>query len=188
MNNKKFRSRCFTLLLYPDNQDHVKALEKIQKGYEYIYILHDKDTNLDGEIKKKHWHVVIRVGNNARWNTAIASELGIQTNFIQDVKNLDRMLQYLIHYNEPDKTQYPIEECKGSLVKRLELSLSKGDKSEVEKILEIMDIIESCDRYLCMSELARHCAESGTWSEFRRSATIFKEILYEHNFEYNKEI
>ena len=178
---KKFRSRIFVLLLYPENDKHLDVLEKIKKSYDYIYILHDKDKDEDKVLKKEHYHVIIRVGNNARWNTAIAEELGLEVNLIQDVKNMDRMLQYLIHYNEPDKHQYDIDECKGSLKKRLELSINKNDKTEVEKIIEIMDIIETADRKLSMTELARYCAESGNWSEFRRSSYIFKEILYEHN-------
>lgn len=182
---KKFRSRNFAILLYPENENHLEVLEKIKKSYDYIYINHNKDKDENNKLKKEHYHVIIRVGNNARWNTALSEELKLELNLIQDVKNMDRMLQYLIHYNEEDKYQYDINECKGPLKKRLELSINKNDKTEVEKILEIMDIIETADRKLTMTELARYCAENGNWSEFRRSSYIFKEILYEHNLSFN---
>ena len=40
--------------------------EQIEKGLDhnavkdYAYILHDKDENKDGELKKPHWHICIR--------------------------------------------------------------------------------------------------------------------------------
>lgn len=105
-----FRDRKFCLLLYPEDETHVKALEHIKRNYNYALICHNRDTDENGEIKKAHYHVVIRVdGQNAIWNTSLAKDLEITPNYIQRCRNLDRALMYLTHYNEADKMQYEIK-------------------------------------------------------------------------------
>lgn len=75
---QKFRDRKFCAVLYPEDETHVAAIEKLKSGgYNFATILHDKDVYEDGEhkgeTKKSHWHVVVRF-KNAVWNTAIAKE------------------------------------------------------------------------------------------------------------------
>lgn len=137
------------LLLYPDNEQHVNALDTIIKTYDHCGILHDRDVWADdsddhkqGESKKLHHHVIIRT-KNATWNTALASDLGIDVKFIEQVKNTDNALQYLIHYNDTDKTQYSIDEVYGSMRTKLTESINKCEKSEGEKVVELIAYIES---------------------------------------------
>ena len=99
---EKFRDRKLALLLYPDDPSHVEAMEKIKTSYDYVAILHDKDYTEDGEIKKPHWHVVLRFGN-ATWNSAVAKDLGIEQNYTEKVRNMNNAILYLIHYNDSDK-------------------------------------------------------------------------------------
>lgn len=177
---KKENSRNFCLLLYPEDSTHVKALEKIKSNYDYAYILHDKDVTEDGEIKKAHWHVVVNVGKNARWNTAIADELGITPNYVEKCGKLDRALQYLIHYNEPDKYHYDLSEVHGNLKTRLKIEINKEDKTEDERVDRLIDFINESG-YLTVTEFAKYCATNGYWDVFRRSGVIFCKILEEHN-------
>lgn len=181
---KKENGRNFCLLLYPEDKTHVVALEKIKSNYDYAYILHDKDVNEDGEIKKAHWHVVVNVGKNARWNTAIADELGITPNYIEKCGKLDRALEYLIHYNEPDKYHYDLDEVHGNLKTRLKIEISKEDKTEGEKVVELLDYIDNYDGYLKIREFSRFCATNGYWDVFRRSGAIFIKMIDEHNRSY----
>ena len=81
----KYRSRVHMILLYTDNESHIKAYEIIQKSYDYLSILHNKDFTEDGELKKEHIHVVVRF-NQPRWSSAICKELNIDERFIEDVK------------------------------------------------------------------------------------------------------
>lgn len=127
MAKDKYRSRVHMLLLYPDNDQHYKALHKIQQSYDFGAILHDKDVTEDGEIKKAHWHVVVRT-KNPTWSSAICKELEIEHNYIEDVKKFDNALQYLIHYNDIDKYQYSVNDVFGNLKTKLQESINKVEK------------------------------------------------------------
>lgn len=48
---------------------------------------------------------------------------------------MDNALQYLIHYNDSDKTLYSIDEVSGNLKTKLIESINKVEKSEGEKVL-----------------------------------------------------
>ena len=176
----KYRSRSHMLLLYPENVDHMKAYEIIQKSYDYASILHNKDVTEDGEIKKEHIHIVVRFPQ-PRWSSAICKDLGIPENYIEEVKKFENALQYLIHYNDLDKAQYNLDDVQGPLKKRLAESLNKIEKSEGEKVTELIQFIQTYDKKLTITEFAKFCAYNGYWSEFRRSGAIFCKIIEEHN-------
>lgn len=182
---KKFRSRSHMLLLYPDNELHMSALDMIKTSYDYALILHNKDTNEDGELKKDHYHVVIRF-NQPKWNTALAKELSIELNFIQEVRKFENALQYLIHYNDKDKAQYSIDNVHGTLKTKLTESINKIEKSEGEKVTELLTYITEKKGILTITEFAHFCATNGYWAEFRRSGSIFCKIIEEHNFLYSQ--
>ena len=181
---EKYRSRVHMLLLYPDCESHVKAVEKIKQSYDYAIVLHDRDYFTDGdnagELKKEHWHVVLRF-NQAVWSSAICKELGIEENYIENVKRFDNAIQYLIHYNDNDKAQYSVDDVSGNLKQKLVESINKVEKSEGEKVCELISYIESNSKKISIKEFATFCAQQGYWSEFRRSATIFIKIIEEHN-------
>lgn len=193
---KKYRSRTHMVLLYPDNEDHKKALDKIVKSYDHAGILHYKDSwtaedekenseRKAGDLKKAHYHIILRF-NQATWSSAICKDLGIMEHYIEPVKNFDNALQYLIHYNDDNKAQYEIDDVFGNLKNRLVESINKISKSEGEKVVELIQFIKSFEGRLSISLFARYCAENGYWAEFRRSATIFLKIIDEHNETYVK--
>lgn len=176
-----FSDRKFALLLYPEDKTHVNAMEIIKRSYDYAVILHDKDLDENGDMKKAHWHVVITVGNNKRWNTALSKELGIEMNYIQKVRNLDRALEYLIHLNDENKYQYSIDEVDGSLKTRLKANMNSADKTEGEKVAELLHMIENEPYKISYTYFAKYCAENGLWDIYRRSAVIMTKVIEEHN-------
>lgn len=189
--SEKYRSRVHMILLYPDNENHVEVLSRISKSYDYAGITHDRDTWTEedekknpehkaGSLKKEHIHIVLRTPN-ATWNTAICKEIGLEEKFCEQVKNIDRALQYLLHYNEPDKTQYSLDDVYGGLRTKLAESIQKNEKSEGEKVVELIEYIETQDKIISIKSFASYCASQGYWAEFRRSATIFIKIIDEHN-------
>lgn len=180
MKDNKYRGRVHMLLLYPEDSSHVSALQFIEQNYDYAYILHDRDNDEDGVIKKAHYHVVVRFAN-ATWNTAIAKELGITDNYVQQARNIDNSLLYLLHYNDKDKTQYDFDEVKGPLKQRLVQALNNVNKNEGEKVGELIDYIKGYRGKIYFTDFATYCAVNGYWSEFRRSASIFIKIIEEHN-------
>lgn len=177
---EKYRDRTHCLLLYPDDESHVKALQIIEHSYDYAMILHDRDIADNGESKKPHYHVLIRF-KHATWSSAICSELGIHENYIEKPRSFNNALLYLIHFNDKEKAQYEVDEVKGPLKTRLQQEIAKVDKTENEKVMELFDFIDSLAEPLTVSAFSRYCASMGYWSEFRRSGAIFMRILEEHN-------
>lgn len=191
MAKEKYRGRVHLLLLYADNEAHIEALDKISKSYDYAAIQHDKDTwtaedeaknpeHKAGELKKPHFHIVLRT-QNATWNTALCKELGIEEKFCEQAKNTDNALQYLIHYNDTDKATYSIDEVFGTMRTKLVESINKNEKSEGEKVVELIQFIEEFDGRLRVTDFATYCAKNGYWAEFRRSGAIFCKMIEEHN-------
>ena len=184
MSKDKYRSRVHMLLLYPEDNSHAIAMEKIKASYDYASCLHNKDIAEDGKIKKEHWHVVLRF-NQAVWSSAICKDLGIEHNYIENVKRFDNALQYLIHYNDSDKAQYTVDEVFGNLKQKLVESINKVEKSEGEKVVELIQYIKQYEGWLSVTEFAEYCALNGYWSEFRRSGAIFCKMIDEKNNSYN---
>lgn len=191
MAKEKYRSRVHMLLLYPEDKTHQAAVKKIEQSYDYAMILHDKDffteedeknnpEHVSGLLKKEHWHIVLRF-NQAVWSSAVCKDLGIEHNYIENVKRFDNAIQYLIHYNDSEKAQYSPDEVKGNLKNKLLESINKIEKSEGEKVSELIDYIDKQEHVISFRNFASYCATNGYWSEFRRSATIFIKIIDEHN-------
>lgn len=177
---EKFRAKSFNLVLYPEDESHVKALERIKSTYDYAYILHDMDTDDNGEIKKEHWHVVIRF-TNARWNTALAKDLGITPNYIEESQSFKKSLLYLIHYYEPEKYQYSIDCVYGPLKKVLQSYIINEGKTEGEKVLEIFEEIDNIDDCVDFRLFVKHVAKMGYWDTLRRSSSLILRYLDCHN-------
>jgi len=174
----KFRSAKMRLLLYPDDLSHVEALERIKENYDYAYILHEPEE----DTKKSHWHVVLRF-KNAQWNSSIAKNLGISLNYIRNCNSLDKALQYLIHYNEPDKKQYDISCVVGPLVDRLKVSLNKKERTEDEEAKILIDYIKNQSEIISFTRFAQYCVTNGFWATYRRGQNIFRLLINEHNDE-----
>lgn len=181
---EKFRCKAFNLVLYDEDETHKKAIDKIKASYDYAMICHDMDTEeKTGEIKKEHYHVVLRF-KNAKWNTALAEELGIKENYIEESRSLKRSLLYLIHYYDIDKYQYPVDKVSGPLKKLINGYIANEDKTESEKVLEIFEEIDQMDEYIEFSIFCKHIAKIGYWDVLRRSSGIFIKYLDLHNSKY----
>ena len=184
MSREVYRNRTHLLMLYPEDESHMNALKKIEKSYDYAYILHDKDCDENGNIKKPHYHVVIRF-TNQKWNSSVAKELNIAENYLEEPRNFDNALMYLIHFNDEDKYQYNIDDVKGPLKKRLREKINCVDKTEGEKVFDLIDYIENQENIIKVTEFAKYCAINGYWAEFRRSGMIFCKMIEEHNSNLN---
>lgn len=177
----KFRSRKMCMLLYPlEDASHNKAIEYIKLNYDYAMIEHDQDLNENGELKKSHTHVVISFPN-AKWNTAISEELGITPNYIEKCRDLDKALEYLIHYNDDTKHQYDIEEVQGNLKRELKKILLNDGKDENQKAYELIDYIDNYDGYIDEMDFFKHACEIGMYDVARRSAYILMRLIDNHN-------
>lgn len=114
MADKKFRS--FAGTLYPDSEsyDCEALLSTIRSKFiDWAYILHDKDSDEKGELKKPHIHWVGRA--TPRCLSVVSNFLGLPENDIEVIKNFDNMVMYLIHLNDIDKFQYSPDDVETNL-------------------------------------------------------------------------
>lgn len=184
----KYRSRNFDLLLYDEDETHRAALEKLAAGYKYIAIKHDKDrwTEEDklpdgvqvGDLKKPHWHVIIKFPQ-ARWDTAVANDLGIARNYLQKCLSYEGSLLYLVHFGMPHKHQYSLEECIGTLTKDLEKAL-QNETDLNERVMDVLDILDDKPFWTTRAFLAEACSRKRI-GEALRLGSLLSGLIAEHN-------
>lgn len=182
---EKFRSRLYVAVLYPEDPTHAECMVKLEtNGYNFAAILHDKDVYEDGEnkgeLKKPHWHIVLRF-KNAVWNTAVAKELGITPNYLEACKDQDSSLLYLVHYGREEKAQYDYEEVFGPM--RIKLSTLLADTDEGTRVLSLVDIVESSPGPIGTSELLKKAVAAGLYADLRRMGHLATCLVREHNYE-----
>lgn len=164
MKTDKFK--YFTIVLYPDDIRCSELLEHITSNYKYRYILHDKD-----EVKP-HYHVVFEVPS-PRSLESIKKELSVE--YIENVRTLKKMLEYLTHENDEKKYHYDLSQTVG------DLDLFSSSDKELSDILIIMKFIDDYQGYLTLSSLNKFVLENGLWSSYRHSSYIMVKTLEEHN-------
>lgn len=172
----KTRSKYYTIELY-DDSENIKFSDKIEKikQYDYAYILHDKDGS------KPHYHSVVAF-NNYRYKSAVCEEFDIPENYVQEVRNIDSILMYLIHLNDKSKYQYDLKDVVGSknLLDKLKKNLANNGLEEENKILDLLDFIERSE-YLTFKRFVKYACEIGRFDIVRRSQYLFIKIIEEHN-------
>ena len=97
--------------------DILKKLIDYYKGCKCYLIMHDKDTNEDGELKTPHIHCVLALENRRSKENIlndISTSLKIPLNCVSadDCKFIQGAVRYLIHYDNSDKYQYSLEDIK----------------------------------------------------------------------------
>lgn len=189
------RSRRFNLLLYPDDPTHNFVILQLLSGeFNCAYCLHDKDTyavdvgeHKAGELKKKHYHVVIEF-LNPRYLKAVADDLGIEKNYIQKTDSFKNSLMYLIHYGDENKYQYNFDEVQGSLKSKLARFLKEFKPTYGEDLYVIYNFIDNYNQYakLRMSEVIRFCNDNNMDSTLTRGYRIISDYVLERNQFYGK--
>lgn len=123
-NNKQQKGTNFGIILYPENEDHMKTLEHVKRyapvlEWTWFAILHDRDkfeTETAEEEKKPHYHLVV-IGESRRTVKSMAERLQLppEYNFIECLNSNPRgMLRYLTHMDHPEKYQYSPKDVVGS--------------------------------------------------------------------------
>lgn len=173
------RIRTIEIILYLDNTSHLELLSELIKKYKYAYILHDKDTNDDGTLKKAHYHLLIFF-DNARWTDAILKEINIDNkNLIEFKDNKVYAIRYLIHSNNKDKFQYDID----NIITNVDILpyFNNIQDKETDSIFLILDYINSFNGIIRYKDLYDYVLSNNVWSVYRRNYSIIKDILLEHN-------
>lgn len=189
---EKIKSRCWVMVLYPDDPSHVECMSTLaQGGYTYAAILHDKDTWEDGEnenhkageTKKPHWHVVLRT-LNPRWRDSVADELGIKPTYLERCRDRNAALLYLVHEGYSQKYQYDVNDVLGPLAVNLAKLLVDDD--EGQRVVTIVNMIDQSPGRVGYREILLKACNAGLYGEFRRLGSGVKWLIDEHNEDFEK--
>ena len=171
MADKKFRS--FAGTLYPDSvsYDCETLLSTIRSKFiDWAYILHDKDVDENGELKKPHIHWVGRA--TPRCLSVVSNFLGLPENDIEVVKNFDNMVMYLIHLNDIDKFQYSPDDVESNLPNIGQL-LRRQSEGQIVKDLASAKMQKS------WYDLVQYAVDTDSYDILRRNLGVIRLIWEE---------
>lgn len=171
MADKKFRS--FAGTLYPDSEsyDCEILLSTIRSKFiDWAYILHDKDVDKNGELKKPHIHWVGRA--TPRCLSVVSNFLGLPENDIEVVKNFDNMVMYLIHLNDIDKFQYSPDDVETNLPNIGQL-LRRQTEGQIVKDLA------SAKMHKSWYDLVQYAVDIDSYDVLRRNLGVIRLIWEE---------
>lgn len=175
MADKKFRS--FAGTLYPDSEsyDCEQLLSVIRSKFiDWAYILHDKDTDDNGELKKPHIHWVGRA--TPRTLSVVSNFLGLPENDIEVVKNFDNMVMYLIHLNDIDKFQYSPDDVETNMPNIGQLLRRKSEG-------QIVKDLASAKMEKSWYDLVQYAVETESYDVLRRNLGVIRLIWEEFSIE-----
>lgn len=181
MKNERFYN--FMVEIYRDDFQFAEQINALLQENEVIYIEHDKDIDEQGEIKKPHYHFVVKL-KNACTISALSKRVGVAENMIEPIKrSFNGALKYLIHYNCENKYQYEIEEVKSNSDKLLRKfqDLVSEEIPEVDKVISIQDYIDNSKGIVTLAQLGRYVQSINKWDAFRRNMVYFIRLIDEHN-------
>lgn len=90
------------------------------------------------------------------------------------------MLLYLIHYNEPEKTQYEIEEVDGELQKQLYKLIKSKTEYQKDKLEEILNEINR--NYHNINTIVKYCIENDYYETLKQNQYLITKIIQERNY------
>lgn len=203
MRNKTKRAVAFTTLTYLDDRESVEHIAALLKDglAEVAWAIHDKDTVEDGSPAKAHRQSVIHLPYGMTLS-AFAQKYAIDERKVQvlargeEVEDCKGFFRYLIHADKKSrnsgKYQYPASAIKGPWADyiRTWLTSQKGGsekQNESDDIQMILDYIEASP-VLSTAQLIRWAAQSGLYSTVRRAGGFLRDVLKEHNTEYQAEM
>lgn len=168
MGNHKERSLYKGLILYGDDETHKKAMELIEKNYVYKGILHDKDKDKDGKLKKPHYHYIVKMSSTCP-NSTLASNLQIEENYIQIIRSLKGAYNYLTHKYDKDKFQYENIEMFGDL----DIDIDEKIDGDFQCLIKSI----KTNQIKTMYELTFWAIENNCLKTLKQNAYLFSQIL-----------
>ena len=184
------RGRLYCLVLYPDNEEHLRVINLLKSKYNILGILHDRDIyeedNEDtgakkGDIKKAHHHIMVKF-ENARYLNALAGELNIDPQFLQKVSSFEGMAKYFLHTDYPLKAHYEKYELYGLLIDEAMKVLDK--KSADIQLCEIIDFLEHQKYLMPFPMFVKWLMTNGYCSTYRAFSATIRDIYYFYQDKY----
>jgi len=143
---KDDRTRNWTIVVYPESapENWIEILQSEQVPFA-VSPLHDKDVNVDGEIKKPHWHVMLMYSGKKSFTQIkeIADKLNAPKP--EKVNNAKGMARYFVHLDNPEKYQYSKDDIRvygGADIKQHLTSVSEQKNERYNGIAEMCDFVD----------------------------------------------
>lgn len=172
------RTRNVELILY-DYDLLLKKISYLNDKTEYAFILHDKDLNDDGTIKKAHYH--LRLFNEDQKSlSAWADYLHVKTNEVEKLDDKKRAIRYLIHFDSPKKYQYDFNNIVHNIID-IDKYFDDNKIDESNQLKYIFDYIDNINGYIYFKEIKSYVLQNNYWSAYRRYYSIIKDVILEHN-------
>lgn len=138
-----------------DESELKNGLEKIKFNLaKYAYIKHDKDIDVDGCVKKLHYHVLLEFINGAN-KKQLCVDFNLKPNMFQSVSNVIGYIRYLVHKDDLEKYQYSVDDVisKGYDIKKIVESSYIMNNTDI-----INDLInyKNCSRFELLSYVLSH--------------------------------
>lgn len=176
----RIRSCNFSLVLYPDDFEHVIAMDTLQhNGYQFSAILHDKDVDSDGNILKPHYHVIVCFPRQKDLN-ALCNELSVKSNYVEVVRNRKYAERYHVHADDSDKFQYDSSSIFGPLADAVRAHLDVG-ATEEDKVKSLLALLDTMPRPCTYRMFLVACCDANLYSVFRRLGNVLRYLIDEHN-------
>lgn len=187
MTNKgETRTRIWEIILYPvDNAVNLHAFvlqgiidSCMECGYKYFMILHDKDIDEDGQLKKEHVHILLEFPNPRRIKSVMREMCVLEENLVNPVTSKKGYIRYLTHIDDKDKYQYKQSNIQTNCKTDVERAY-KCDKDSIEQAEYMLNYI-CANPNSSITELSRVAIDNGCWSQFRSGFNVFSAIRIEH--------
>lgn len=179
------KSRCFSLELYPEDNEHCNILDYIISYFNYAYILHDKDKweqdvidkdtgeiiHKMGDLKKPHWHVIICF-KNPRYIKKLKDELNLKH---IETCNFYAYARYLIHKDNPKKYQYELSEIKTNMELRINNAINR-DYEQSEQDTRLLYKYIQDKNFVSFRSLTDFAIENDCLSELKKNVYFYKQF------------
>lgn len=149
------------------------------KGYQYAYILHDKDVDENGNLKKPHIHLIIRFkGTNSI--DKFAREYRISGHMIQVIEDWTESVRYLVHMSkrsmgDTSKYKYPIPDINSNFDLATYFISDDLGQQEVEVVIQLIDYV--LEYHASYYQLLKYASGIGAWSVLRKNFNIIDKVV-----------
>lgn len=178
-------ARNFTFVTYPESltlENLINHLNGLLVPY-VISPLHDEDKNEDGSLKKPHYHVVLEFKGRKNIDTVKSMVSTIGVNYVEIVNDKTQMERYLFHLDNPEKAQYPTDDC---ITKNVDINkcLECTDDDRIKTFSDIMEFIDD-NNITMFTTLMRYArVEKKEWClKIIKNSYFFKEYLKSLEYE-----
>ena len=153
-NNKKYkdeRTRIWSFIAYPDSVP-IDWEQILTERFNLKWArspLHDSDINADETQKKPHWHIVVVFDGKKSYNQIKEISDTINATIPQKVHNLQGLMRYFLHLDNPEKAQYDFKDIKAVGI-NAEVEVFSEKEGKLRVIREMIEFCETNDiRELC---------------------------------------